>query len=92
MITNPSGFRSIADRTKLLPVERLSLEVGGWGLLAVLSFFFHVVGFAVIFLILANKVLMFMFVHSHTKDFPYDSDSKYEQLTIPGIDGTGMGS
>lgn len=70
----------------LLPTEKLALEVTGWGLLAVLSFFFHVVGFAVLLLLAANKMLMFMFVYSNTKDFPYDSNPRYEQLTIPGVD------
>jgi hypothetical protein len=73
---------------KLLPTEKLALEVMGWGLLAVLSFFFHAVGFAVIFLLAANKVLMFMFVYSNTKDFPYDTTNRYEQLTIPGVDAS----
>lgn len=81
----------------LQPVEKLALEAMGWGLLAVLSFFFHAVGFAVLFLLTANKLLMFMFVHENTKGFPYDSNStsdRYEQLTIPGIDGnrTELGS
>ena len=86
---------------KLSPVEELSLEVAGWGLLAVLTFFFHIVGFLVIGLIAAHRMLMFMFVFENTKGFPYDSDTnptRYEQLTTPGvdankvIDGTELGS
>ena len=80
---------------KLLPTEELALEVAGWGLLAVLTFFFHIVGFLVIGLIAAHRMLMFMFVFENTKGFPYDSDTnptRYEQLTIPGIDGTELGS
>lgn len=77
----------------MLPVERLALEVLAWSALALLAFFFHAVGFIVLLLIAADRVLMFMFVHSNTKDFPYESTNpKYEQLTIPGIDGTSMGS
>lgn len=77
---------------KLLPTEKLALEVGAWSAVALLAFFFHVVGFFVLLLLAANKTLMFMFVHSNTKDFPYDSTTKYEQLTIPGIERTELGS
>jgi hypothetical protein len=79
---------------KLLPTEKLALKVLGWGLLIVLSFFFHVVGFVTVILMAAYQMQMFMFVYANTKGFPYDSErsdgtteakSDYEQPTIPGL-------
>jgi hypothetical protein len=82
---------------KLLPVEKLALEVGGWGVLALLAFFFHEAGFTIIFLIAAYNLLMFMFVHENTKDVIHDSDptepkQHTEQLYLPGLSPAELGT
>ena len=72
---------------KLLPVEKLALEVGGWGVLALLAFFFHEVGFAVVMYFLLDRFTMFMFVHENTKDVKYDDESNSATINpyLPGM-------
>lgn len=71
---------------RLMPIHKLALHLFGWSLLAAASFFFHVVAFVVVILCLADKAAQFKFVYENTKDFPYDSSDKYEQMVIPGVD------
>lgn len=53
---------------KLMPVERMALDILGWAALAALSFFFHIVGFLALMVILCLKVLEFKFVYENTRD------------------------
>lgn len=78
---------------KMEPIHRLALQVIGWGLLAVLSFFFHVVAFVVVLVCMASRLAMFKFVYENTqgdlqRENQYDADAtiSFEQLSIPGID------
>jgi hypothetical protein len=52
---------------RLLPVERLALHVGGWGLLAVLAFFFHIVAFTTVLVVAVDRFLMLRFVYENSK-------------------------
>jgi hypothetical protein len=71
---------------KLLPIEKLALEVGGLGVLALLAFFYHPIAFSVVFYLLGAKMHLFMFVHSNTKDVKNDDEpNQYSEGYLPGM-------
>lgn len=62
---------------KLMPVEKMALGVLGWGALALLSFFFHIVAFVVVVVILCLKALEFKFVYENTRDINTPTKESY---------------
>lgn len=86
----------------LLPIDKLALEVLGWGALAALSFFFHLVAFLVVLGCLIYKAALFKFVYENTR-IPDDPDLREHPVRVirheePSVepwdypDGTSMGS
>lgn len=63
------------------PVDKLALEVIGWGALVALSFFFHLVAFLVVLGCLIHKAAMFKFVYENTR-IPDDPDFREHPTTI----------
>jgi hypothetical protein len=72
---------------RLEPIHKLLLQGLAWVAIAILAFFFHVVGFVVCAGIALYKLDQFHFVYMNTKDVPYDDDSsEFYQPVIPGTE------
>lgn len=63
------------------PIHKLALGVLGWGALAALSFFFHLVAFLVVLGCLIYKASEFKFIFENTR-IPDDPDFTEHPTTI----------